>query len=229
MPLLFEWYKHIGILAIQFACISQQSPSLKPISPVHYAFLIGSLGRCARLMLSTMRLGSEAKHGETTALLARCLFETCIKISWLCKTSGADRFERLIAEGLKTDLELKQQILAEIGKRGGVELVIERRMIGSIDRFVTLSGMDEATILSAKQPPNLASMMASIAYDRLDYVCAQRMGSHYVHGTFSDLVKNYLDEREGALLIADNLVSPNENEYIFGATFVLRALKDFVD
>ena len=112
----------------------------------------------------------KTKHGETTALLARCLFETCIKISWLCKTSGADRFERLIAEGLKTDLELKQQILPEIGKRGGVELVIERRMIGSIDRFVTLSGMDEATILSAKQPPNLASMMASIAYDRLDYV-----------------------------------------------------------
>ena len=39
-PILFEWYKFVGVLCNTVSCISPDSPAFRKISPVHYAVLI---------------------------------------------------------------------------------------------------------------------------------------------------------------------------------------------
>jgi len=80
-PILFEWYKFVGTLCNFFASIRPDSPAVRSIPPVHYAVMIGLLNRCSRLMLSNVTLSHEGLFGETTALLDRCIFESCVKVT----------------------------------------------------------------------------------------------------------------------------------------------------
>jgi uncharacterized protein DUF5677 len=229
-PMFFEWYKYVAMVSHVYSSLLPESPSIKRVSPLHFAVLIGFLNRCARLMVSNLRLGAEGRYGETTALLGRCILETAIKTMWLCKTTCADRFERLVADGLKGDLELKERILAEIAKRDGAVLEIERRMLDSITRYITLAGMTEHEINTFRPLPDLASLMAATGYGRISYVVVQKMGSHYVHGTWSDLLANYLEvDAAGRFHLRDSNVRTHENFYALGSLLVLDALKAFVE
>jgi hypothetical protein len=78
-PILFEWYKFVGCLAILLAHIQRGSLAFRPITAGHYHVLIGLLHRCARLMLSNVALSHEGRFGETTAIVDRCIFESAIK------------------------------------------------------------------------------------------------------------------------------------------------------
>jgi len=182
-------------------------------------------------MLSVMKLSYDAdeRNGETTVIIARCLYESAIKVLWLCKTASAENFTRLIADGLKTELELKSEILAHVKKNGGVPVVIEKRMLDSIDKCIADSGLSEAEIIAAKKTPDLASMLTMVGLDRLEYVVGQRMGSHHVHGTWSSLWFHYIEAREdGTFDLRDKTARTDENEYLM-ALFVLRSLIAYVE
>ena len=93
-PVLFEWYKFVGSLCCVAAFIRPDSPAYCVISPQHYYVLIGLLNRCARLMLSNVVLSHERKFGETTAIVDRCIFESAVKIIWLCHSASDEEFAR---------------------------------------------------------------------------------------------------------------------------------------
>jgi hypothetical protein len=82
-PVLFEWYKFVGSLAILLAHIQRQSLAFRPIPAGHYHVLIGLLHRCARLILSNVVLSHQGRFGETTAIIDRCIFESAVKLLWL--------------------------------------------------------------------------------------------------------------------------------------------------
>jgi len=108
-PMLFEWYKYVGILCNIAACLDIESPAFRHIPEVHFAGLAGQLNRCSRLMLANVRLSSTGRYGETTRLIDRCIIESAIKVRWLCFKNDRESFIRYIADGLKKDLELKRQ------------------------------------------------------------------------------------------------------------------------
>src|SRR5438876_144797 len=83
-PILFEWYKYVGVLCSRVACLAPDSPTFRTIPPVHYAVLMGLLNRCSRLMVANIRLSCTRRYGETTRLLDRSISETAIKVRWLC-------------------------------------------------------------------------------------------------------------------------------------------------
>src|ERR1700730_14057532 len=87
-PILFEWYKFVGSLCVVSAHILRTSPGYRPISVQHYHVLAGLMNRCARLMLSNVALSHEGRFGETTAIVDRCIFESGVKIIWLCVDSS---------------------------------------------------------------------------------------------------------------------------------------------
>ncbi len=119
-PVLFKWYKYVGQLSNFFASIHPHSPALRSIRPVHYAVLIGLLNRCSRLMLANSSLiHGDGLFGETTALIDRCIFESSVKIAWLCHKGTEEVFDRLIADGLKTELAFKERIKLNIQEHGG--------------------------------------------------------------------------------------------------------------
>jgi hypothetical protein len=70
-PILFEWYKYVGLLAVTTACIAPESLSFRKVDPRHYHVLMGQLNRCSKLMLANVALSHESRFGETTAIVDR--------------------------------------------------------------------------------------------------------------------------------------------------------------
>lgn len=232
-PILFEWYKFVGSLTASVMNIQRQSPAYKAIPSQHYHVLIGLLNRCARLMLSNVALSHEGRFGETTAIVDRCIFESAVKMIWLCTEPSQDKFTRFLGDGLKPELEFKAKILNNIASRGGKRHPIEDRMLGSIDRHIAASGLNEVQIADSRRLPDLASMLTHIGFDRLAYIAGQRMGSHHVHGTWTSLLSHYLEEEEAgsagtSFVPRDHDCSTHINQYMFGAVIVLGALTAYL-
>lgn len=229
-PIFFTWYRYVGLLCNLYASIKLNSPSLKKLKPLHYYTLIGLLNRCSRLMLANVALSHEGRFGETTAIIDRCIFESAIKVSWLCLKGNDESFTRYIASGLKTEVEFKKQIEKNIQNRGGTPLVIEARMLTSIDNYILSSKLSEAQIVSAKNMPDMASMLDNLGLGRLLYVIAQRLGSHHVHGTWPDLLTHYLekDDNGSSFKLRDHDCPTHMNQYVFIPLMILEAMSSFI-
>ncbi len=229
-PMLFEWYKHVSLLANLFASIRGDSPGLRAMPPVHYAVLVGLLNRCSRLMFASVALSHEGLFGETTAIVDRCVFESCVKLSWLCSQAVPDAFERFFAEGLKTELELEEEIKAKIEARHGAVQNIERRMLESIERAIASTGLTREQVARAKKLPDMAAMLTAIGHRRLAYVVGQRLGSHHVHGTWVSLRLHYLEAgADGLLRPRDHDCETHVNQYLLVPQAVLAAMSSFLE
>lgn len=226
-PVMFEWYKYVGHLANYFSCISLASPSIRDMNPIYHSVLIGLLNRCSRLMLSNVTLSHEGLYGETTSIIDCCVFESAIKLNWMCSNPTDDYFNRFIAEGLKTEIELKQKIEENIRAGGGKVMAIEERMLNSIDNYFTKSGLTEEFINQSGKLPNLAQMIERIGHDRLAYVVGQRIGSHHVHGTWVSLWYHYLDETDGVIGPRDHNCPTHINQYFYVPLVVLDAINAY--
>jgi hypothetical protein len=226
-PVLFEWYKFTGALCNFFACLQAESPAITAPAPRDHAVLVGLLNRISRLMLSNVALSRNRLFGETTAIIDRCIFESAIKIIWLCETNGRDRFDRLVADGLKTELKFKEQIQANVLDRGET-LVIESRMLDSIERHIQSSNMAAADISASQKLPDLASMIDAIRGNKLLYLVGQKIGSHHVHGTWPSLRLHYLQDNDGVLGPRDHDCPTHVNQYVFVPLIVLDTLRSFV-
>ncbi len=227
-PILFEWYKYVGTLCSTISCISPDSPAFQKVHPIYYAVLIGLLNRCSRLMLANVRLSSTKKYGETTSLLDRSISEVAIKVQWLCHKNNADSFIRYLADGLKKDLILKEQIDGNIRNREGNILVIEQRMLDSIQNCLSLSGLSKQEVTDARKLPDLASMFNDLGYGDVLYTSIQRMGSHAVHGTWSELVFHYLEYEEERFYPRDHEIDTQDAQFIVIIHLVLGAMESFL-
>lgn len=229
-PILFEWYKYVGVLCSMAACLAPDSPAFRKIPPVHYAVLIGLLNRCSRLMVANVRLSCTGRYGETTRLLDRSIEETAIKVQWLCHKDDTDRFLRYLADGLKNDLKLKRHIEKNIRNRSGDTLAIETRMFRSIQECISLSGLSEQEVNDTKKLPDFAAMCHDLDLGDLFYTAIQRMGSHAVHGTWSDLVLNYLrHEAVQGFHPRDHEIETQDVQYIIVSRLVLVAMARFLE
>jgi hypothetical protein len=194
-PILFEWYKFVASLGTFVTHIMPDSPAFKEIPEINYHVSAGLLNRCWRLMLSNVALSHKGKFGETTAIIDRCIFESAVKLQWLCLNPTPEKFRRFLADGLKTELELKAWIDNEVALNGSSQR-IETRMRNSINNHIAASGLSESEIADSPKMPDMASMLTAIGHNRLSYIVAQKIGSHHVHGTWPSLLFHYLEEKD---------------------------------
>lgn len=231
-PLLFEWYKFVASLGFAVVNIIPTCPAFCAISAQHYHVLMGLLNRCTRLMLSNVALSHEGKFGETTAIVDRCVFESAIKIIWLCDAASQEEFTRYLADGLKTELEFKTHIEANIEANAGVALPIEERMLRSIGNHIDASGLTETEIASSKRFRDVSAIIEGIGFDRLLYVTAQRIGSHHVHGTWPSLIYHYLEEKDGRdpfkFAPRGHDCATHINQFMFVPLIMLHAMSAYV-
>ena len=229
MPMLFEWYKFVSHLCIIFALIKSESPAARDFPPIQHSVLTGLLNRCSRLLLANLALSHNGRFGETTALLDRCIFESCVKITWLCQKGTDDAFRRYLADGIKTEVELSAEIRGNIADRNENRvLVIERRMLNSIKRHMALAGLTEDEIPEIKKMPNIAAMISDLGDQRLVYVVGQRLGSHHVHGTWPSLLMHYLEEEDGSLVLRDHDCHTHPNQFVMVPLLVLSAMAAYI-
>ncbi|MBT3635214.1 MAG: hypothetical protein HOB17_10235 [Candidatus Marinimicrobia bacterium] len=207
----------------------QESPALrKDICGRDYAVLIGLMNRCAKLMHANIDLSHKGAFGETTSIIDRCIFESSVILNWLCANNNKDKFDRYIASGFRTELELKTQIQNAIDKRDGVHLQIEDRMLASVDRHIEQAEFDEEALKNTKQLPDLAAMLVALGKDRIIYTTGQRIGSHHVHGTWVGLRMHYITREENGLFRTRGKTDTHVNQYVYISLIVLETLKSFV-
>lgn len=227
-PILFDWYKFVGELSNFFARLMPDSPVFLQIEPLHHAIFVGLLNRCSRLMLANIKLSHQGMYGETTAIIDRCIFESCIKIIWLCNKNTPEKFQQYLADGLKVELKLKEKINENIFSRGYKTFVIEKRMLESIDNYIDSSKLTEEQIKNTKKLPSLFDMVTEVQ-DDLSYIVGQKIGSHHVHGTWPSLFKHYLRlDESGFFAPRDHDCETHVNQYIIISLFVLKAIKAFL-
>lgn len=234
-PILFEWYKFVASLGTVVTHIMPESPAFNQIPEINYHVIAGLLNRCWRLMLSNVALSHEGKFGETTAIIDRCIFESAVKLQWLCMNPTPEKFKRFLAGGLKTELEFKAWIDNEVEQNDYPEK-IETRMLNSIQNHIAASGLTETEITDSPKMPDMASMLTAIGHNRLLYIVAQKIGSHHVHGTWPSLLFHYLEEREAQegkpeltkFQPRGHDCSMHINQYMFIPVIVLDTLSAYV-
>jgi hypothetical protein len=227
VPLFFDWYKFVGALANALSFVQPASRDFAPISKHAYYVLSGLLHRCARLMLANVALSHEGKFGETSSIVDRCLCETAIKIAWLCHSDTERRVVQYMADSMKPECEFENQIREHITRRRGRPTAIEKRMLTSIQRHFDAAGITRENARSAKRLPDLATMIESVGYERLDYVILQRLGSHHIHGTWPSLLMHYIessDDADSAFVPRGRPCEMHVNQYVHGSRFVLSAV-----
>jgi hypothetical protein len=183
-------------------------------------------------MLANVALSHVGKFGETTSIVDRCIFESAVKIIWLCEDPVEENFIQFLADGLKTELEFKAQIEANIATREGKTLPIETRMLASIGNHIAAAGLTEAEITETKKMPDLASLMTGLGFTRLMYVIAQRIGSHHVHGTWPSLLFHYLEKQDGdkqfTFAPRGHPCATHMSQYMYVSSVVLTAMTAYV-
>ena len=192
------------------------------------AVCLGLLSRISKLMASVLKLSSEVEHGETVQILYRCIPESSIDLQYLLKKDDDTVFERFVKVGLKSERELYDIIQENI--RNGQELEIERDMLRSIIRTCEDSGVkiEEINSRAGSWGGSYRDRMKEIGLAE-GYPFFQGMSSQAVHGSWSDLVRNYLNKSEtGYEPKADH--TQTEGKF-FGSTalFATNAAKVYID
>ena len=192
------------------------------------AVCLGLLSRISKLMASVLKLSSEVEHGETVQILYRCIPESSIDLQYLLKKDDDTVFERFVKVGLKSERELYDIIQENI--RNGQELEIERDMLRSIIRTCEDSGVkiEEINSRAGSWGGSYRDRMKEIGLAE-GYPFFQGMSSQAVHGSWSDLVRNYLNKSEtGYEPKADH--TQTEGKF-FGPTalFATNAAKVYID
>jgi hypothetical protein len=132
-PILFELYKHVGLLAHAASRVSFKSGSVRVKDTRAFTTVKGLMHRMCRLMLANVALSYEGLYGETTLIVDRCIFESSVIVSWIVKGTNGDEINRYLASGLKAELELQREIETRITQRSGIVLPIENRMLKAIE------------------------------------------------------------------------------------------------
>ena len=194
------------------------------------AICIGLLSRISKLMVSVLKLSSGQEHGETVEILNRCILESSVDLQYLLMKDDEAIFQRFVKSGLKSERDLYDIIQENIRNRNGQELGIERDMLLSIARTCENSGVKIEEIDS-----NAGSWGGSYR-DRLNalglgegYQILQGTSSQSVHGSWSDLIRNYLDKTDsGYLPKADHKYTDGE---LFApmSIFAANAAKAYLD
>ena len=230
MPMIFEWYKRVAMIASTCASVLHETPGARELAIRDYRIVTGLLMRCHRLMRSVLELGRRHRFGESIPVLTRSLCESAIKAAWLSTERSDDAFRRYIADGLKAELELKGDIENNIAVRG-YPLVIETRMLASIASCFAPSGISDHDVRTIRKLPDMATMYEkTIGEARGIYLVVHKFGSHATHGTWVDLLHRHLMiDENGNLQIQPEDVPPDQEQLRSGAMVVLRAIEKFLE
>jgi hypothetical protein len=162
------------------------------------AIIGGSLIRMTKLLDAI--LDQTCRHRlETSFILSRLLFETCVNTAYLMADPKEEQFTSFIAYSLQNEGKLLSRIEENVASRNGEILPIEERMLRSIQKTFDESGFQRED-LPAKRMRDWSPLSIRDRADLLGlvdwYDTIYANGSQIVHGNWSDLYQHHL-VREG--------------------------------
>lgn len=163
------------------------------------AILGGLLVRLYKLVSALLDQTCQHRR-ETTFVLGRLAVECMINIQYLAKTNSEKVYQAYVVDSLRHEKKLMEQIETNIANRSGVILPIEARMLASIKKSFTESGVipEEVTREAAKpwKDINLYQRAETIGLGEA-YLGLFGGPSQNVHGSWQDLLEYHLQYDEG--------------------------------
>jgi hypothetical protein len=166
------------------------------------AILGGHLVRLYKLISAVLDQTCQRRR-ETTVVFGRMAFECIINLKFLLKNASTKLFESYIHYSLKHEKKLRAAILKNIKARGGETLLIEQRMLNSIDKSFKKSKTSPDQINSKYLKnwggKNLFDKARDVGLEEA-YLAAIGGPSHSVHGNWQELLEYNLKENESGFV-----------------------------
>jgi hypothetical protein len=167
-----------------------QSPSWN----IEQAVLGGHLVRMFKLMRFAMEESIEHRD-ELLSVLVRLLAECVINLRYLIKNNSQELIRSYLAYSLQHEKDLASLIRTNVADRGGIELPIEARMLGSINRTFEKSQFPEKSLPTKKVrnwgDKNLFEKAKDVELGDA-YIAIFGGPSRNVHGGWHDLLQYHL-------------------------------------
>jgi Family of unknown function (DUF5677) len=196
------------------------------------AICCGLLIGIVKFMVATVKLTESGDHGEVAMALSRAIFERAVNTEYLIARNDDRMFDRFVRLSLGPEKELADQIHGNIAKRGGTQLTIERQLLGSIDRVIKLAGVELADIRTGWNDWDEGfRRRVTAVYGPGAYAPSYRISSHFVHGTWVDIILNHIREVQqvqGSFVAHADKIERERIPYVAIALPVLRAASAYL-
>ncbi len=163
--------------------------------PRNHAICVGLLIRVSKFMVAMAKLMVDLDGcGEVVIALSRSVMESATNLRFLVLKNEDRFFEQFVTFSLSPERELYDGIQRNIAARGGAVLPIEQRMIDSIERVCTVSGvkLDDVPPKFRDWGGGFRNRLIALGEGER-YAAQQGIQSHAVHGTWVDLVMRHLE------------------------------------
>ena len=161
--------------------------------------------------------------------LNRSITESVTNVKYLIEKGDDVLYDKYVAASLGTEREFYDLVQKKIKERGAV-LSIDEDILKSINRIAKLSDIDIQQV--DKRFKDWAGSLR-YRYEALgqsdQYVTQERMGSHAVHGTWVDLVQNYLYAVDDGFVINFDLSDSDGRLLAPIAVLALDAARDYLN
>ena len=159
------------------------------------AIMSGLLLRVAKFMRAVTRFAAERSDGEIIPALNRCIMESAVNLEYLVSSESPTIYDDFVEHSLGPERELFELITKNVADRGGHQLDIETRMLESIRRTCRASGklIEDLNAKRGSWGGNFRERLEALDKGEL-YLSLQKLGSHSIHGTWTDLSRNYVEE-----------------------------------
>lgn len=216
-------------MSVVFSSVLDSSPAWKGRSPEFWVTIASSFDRLRRLIGSNLEFFQDDRYSETTAIIDRCIIETCSKIIWLCEDPNEERLELFIQGSLKNDREHRRKIEENVRLNGGRTTAIEKRMLDRMSNFEARAGTAAIADRDLKQMPNLYNIMRENGEDRYAYVAIGKIASHAVHGNWQHLYERHMKFEDGRYTVQFNYRPSNPVQFFLPAVYVLEAGISYIE
>lgn len=181
------------------------------------AIRCGLLVRAVRLMRSSLRDVCDG-DGEQQIAIFRQLLDTATTLLYLHEDVDGSRHQAYVLDSLVAEREFLRTIETQQAQTGEA-LDIERRIQRSIDRTAASAGVNPAEIPARGSIgwPSSQQRIAALGPTAYD---AFRTGSAAIHGTWSDLERNYLQSVDGGFRSRLDPLTPRPQPLFAGALLI---------
>lgn len=215
-----ELFKEAATLAMLAAGVYSARPFDRD-EAIRCALLV----RAGRLARTTLRDTCDG-DGEQQLALFRQFMDTVCTLRYLVDDVDGSRHSAYVQNSLVAEREFLKTIEQQQKTSGNV-LEIEKRLRRSIDRTAHAGGIDLRNLPSRASigwpsAETLAKALGPAAYP------AYRMGSASLHGTWHDLLRNYLEEVEGGFRPRFEPLIPRPQPLFAGALLLIVATKAYL-
>jgi hypothetical protein len=158
--------------------------------------------------------------------------ESAINLEFLARTTENKYFDQFVEYSLGPERELYDMIQSNIEARKAKVWPIEKRMLDSISNVCNASGLKivEVERKHREWAENLRQRLKTLGKEN-QYVAMQRIPSHAIHGTSTDLVLHHLEYDDKASVFRPNVHWSSVDARLLGPTavLVLEALEPYIE